>query len=380
MQRDSGAPLFEFFAGGGLARLGLEPDFRCVFANDIDPAKAAAYRRAFGNEEMAEGDVWALSGAQMPGRAALAWASFPCQDLSLAGARRGLAAPRSGAFWGFHGLIEKLAAEDRAPDVLALENVCGLLSSHGGADFSALVHALDTLGYRVGALEIDAALFTPQSRPRLFIIASRHAPAALLTSGPSEPFHSQALRNVVARLPEGLRKRFVWWRLDVPPKRNTRLADLLDDPPNGATWNSDEQTARLLEQMSPLQRARVDALHESGRREVGAVFRRIRVEHGQRVQRAEARFDGLAGCLRTPAGGSSRQILLFVEGGDIRSRLLSPREAARLMGVPEHYPLPEGQTAALHLVGDAVCVPVVRWLSQHLLAPLAGASAARKTA
>ena len=47
MQRDSGAPLYEFFAGGGLARLGLEPDFACVFANDIDPAKALAYRAAF---------------------------------------------------------------------------------------------------------------------------------------------------------------------------------------------------------------------------------------------------------------------------------------------------------------------------------------------
>jgi DNA (cytosine-5)-methyltransferase 1 len=132
--------------------------------------------------------------------------------------------------------------------------------------------------------------------------------------------------------------------------------------------------------MSTLQRTRLEALQDSGRREVGAVFRRIRIEHGERVQRAEARFDGLAGCLRTPSGGSSRQLLLFVEGKQLRSRLLSPREAARLMGVPEHYPLPSGQTAALHLVGDAVCVPVVRWLSQHLLAPLAGAAAARKSA
>lgn len=380
MQRDSGAPLYEFFAGGGLARLGLEPDFACVFANDIDRAKASAYRRAFGDGDMREGDVWSLSPRDLPGQAALAWASFPCQDLSLAGARAGLAAPRSGAFWGFHRLIEKLAHEGRAPGVLALENVCGLLSSHGGADFAALTHALDALGYRVGALEVDAALFTPQSRPRLFIIAARQAPAHLIASGPSEPFHSPALRSVVARLPEAQRKRFVWWRLDTPPKRNTRLADLLDDLPDGDAWSSEAQTAKLLGQMSALQSARVDALRESGRREVGAVFRRIRIEHGVRVQRAEARFDGLAGCLRTPAGGSSRQQLLFVEGDKMRSRLLSPREAARLMGVPEHHPLPEGQTAALHLVGDAVCVPVVRWLSQHLLAPLAGAATARKSA
>ena len=380
MQRDSDAPLYEFFAGGGLARLGLEPDFSCVFANDIDRAKIGAYRAAFGDAHLRQGDIWKLVPADLPGQAALAWASFPCQDVSLAGARRGLAAPRSGAFWGFHRLIEKLAHEGRAPDLLALENVVGLLSSHGGADFAALLHALDGLGYRAGALEIDAAMFMPQSRPRLFIIAAHNAPPHLTVSGPSEPFHSPALRAVVARLPEALRKRFVWWRLDAPPKRNTRLADVLEDEPSGTRWQSEEQTAKLVAQMSPLQRARLDALCESGRPEVGAVFRRIRIEHGQRVQRAEARFDGLAGCLRTPAGGSSRQLLVFVQGRSVRSRLLSPREAARLMGAPDHYPLPEGHTAGLRLLGDAVCVPAVRWLSQHLLAPLAGAASARKSA
>jgi DNA (cytosine-5)-methyltransferase 1 len=368
----------EFFAGGGLARLGLEPAFRCVFANDIDPAKARAYRAAFDDDVMREGDIWHLSPADIPGKAVLAWASFPCQDLSLAGTRRGLAAPRSGAFWGFQGLMEKLAHAGRAPDILAIENVTGLLSSHGGADFTALVHALDALKYRVGALEIDAAHFTPQSRQRLFVVAARDAPSHLAQAGPSTPFHSTALRSVVARLPDSLRKRFVWWRLDAPPKRNTRLADLVDE--TDINWDSDEKTARLVAQMSPLQRERLDALRKSGRREIGAVFRRIRVEHGERVQRAEARFDGLAGCLRTPAGGSSRQILLFVEGDNVRSRLLNPREAARLMGVPDDYKLPEGQTAALHLLGDAVAVPVVRWLSQNLLEPLAELSERRKRA
>jgi DNA (cytosine-5)-methyltransferase 1 len=378
MQRDSGAPLYEFFAGGGLARLGLAPHFNCVFANDIEPAKAKAYEAAFGPGALHVGDIWDLKSTALPGKASLAWASFPCQDLSLAGARRGLAAPRSGAFWGFHRLIEKLGHESRAPDILALENVCGLLSSHAGADFSALLHALDDLGYRVGALEIDASLFVPHSRPRLFIVAARHTPAALSAAGPSEPFHSPALRNVVARLPDALRKRFVWWRLATPPPRNTRLADLLEE--DGVDWDRPDQTQRLLWQMSPLQRARLEALRQSGRREVGAVFRRIRLERGVRVQRAEARFDGVAGCLRTPAGGSSRQSLMVIEGEHVRSRLISPREAARLMGVPDHHPLPANQTAALHVLGDAVCVPVVRWLSLQLLAPLAGAALARKSA
>lgn len=373
MDCDSGAACYEFFAGGGLARLGLEADFACAFANDIDPAKARAYRAAFPDGKMREGDVWGLAAADLPGRAALAWASFPCQDLSLAGARGGLDAPRSGAFWGFLKLIRALEAEGRAPGVLALENVSGLLTSRGGADFTALIAALADAGYRAGALEIDAALFTPQSRPRLFVIATRHAPAGgLIQHGPHAPFHSPALQNAVARLPENLRERWLWWRLDAPPLRNTRLADLLNEVPDGACWNAPEKTAKLLAIMSPLQRARLEAIQKSGRREVGALFRRIRVVDGVRVQRAEVRFDGLAGCLRTPAGGSSNQTLLFVEGEQVRSRLVSPREAARLMGAPEHYPLPAGQTAALHLLGDAVCVSAVRWLSRHILAPLAG--------
>ncbi len=85
---------------------------------------------------------------------------------------------------------------------------------------------------------------------------------------------------------------------------------------------------------------------------------------------AEARFDGLAGCLRTPAGGSSRQFLIEVDGEATRTRFLSPREAARLMGLPDTFRLPARATDALHLIGDGVAPPVVRFLSEHLLLPL----------
>lgn len=377
MPCDSAATFYEFFAGGGLARLGLEPAFRCVFANDFDPQKARAYSAAFGADHFHEGDVGALSADDLPGRATLAWASFPCQDLSLAGGRAGFDGERSGAFWGFWKVIKELDDSGRAPELLALENVCGLLTSRGGSDFNALIEALRQRGYRAGALEIDAALFTPQSRPRLFVIATRAAPPSdLIQKEPSAPFHSTALINAVARLPESARADWIWWRLPVPPARNTSLADILDDE---CEWDSPEKTRRFLAQMNPLHRARVQGMKHSGR-QVGALFRRIRVEDGKRIQRAEARFDGLAGCLRTPAGGSSRQTLLVVEGANINTRLISPREGARLMGLPDDYPLPSSQTAALQLVGDGVCVSVVRWLSDHLLAPLAGQRATQAAA
>ena len=83
-----------------------------------------------------------------------------------------------------------------------------------------------------------------------------------------------------------------------------------------------------------------------------------------------ARLDGLAGCLRTPAGGSSRQFLLIAEGDTIRSRRLTPREGARLMGLDDSYRLPKGETEAFHLIGDGVAAPVVRFLAQQLIEPL----------
>lgn len=369
MARPEALAFYEFFAGGGLARLGLSPAFACVFANDHDPAKAAAYTRAFGADVLREGDVEALGPADLPGRAALAWASFPCQDLSLAGARAGLDAPRSGAFWAFHHLMRALAAERRAPRVICLENVTGLLTSRRGADFERLVAALDELGYRCGAVEIDASHFVPQSRRRLFVIAARSLHPTLVAPRPDAFFHSDGVQAAVRRLPATLQRKVVWWRLPVPPLRNAALADLIDE--REASWRSDSETQKLIRQMSPLQRERLEALRASGGVHIGAVFRRMRVENGVKVQRAEARFDGLAGCLRTPAGGSSRQILIEIRAGRVRTRLFNGREAARLMGVGDDHPIPDDRTQALHLFGDAVVVPVVRWLADHLLLPLA---------
>jgi DNA (cytosine-5)-methyltransferase 1 len=111
---------YEFFAGGGMARLGLGPDWHCLAANDFDPLKAATYRANFGGDHLVEGDVWTLQAADLPGRADLAWASSPCQDVSLAGARAGLDGARSSAFWGFWRLIQALDDQGRAPRLIVL--------------------------------------------------------------------------------------------------------------------------------------------------------------------------------------------------------------------------------------------------------------------
>jgi DNA (cytosine-5)-methyltransferase 1 len=140
---------WEFFAGGGLAGMGLD-GWRIGFANDLDPAKERAFRANHPDVPFHLGDVGALTPADLPGRADLAWASSPCQDLSLAGARGGLKGERSGAFWGFMRLMRALESEGRAPDRIVVENVCGLLTSGGGADFAAVCSALGEGGRRVG--------------------------------------------------------------------------------------------------------------------------------------------------------------------------------------------------------------------------------------
>jgi DNA (cytosine-5)-methyltransferase 1 len=88
------------------------------------------------------------------------------------------------------------------------------------------------------------------------------------------------------------------------------------------------------------------------------------------VQRAEVRFDDVAGCLRTPAGGSSRQTIIVVDGAKVRTRLISTRETARLMGLQDEYKLPKNYNEAYHLTGDGVAVPVVRHLAEHLFEPI----------
>ena len=160
-----------------------------------------------------------------------------------------------------------------------------------------------------------------------------------------------------------------WWQLPAPPARNTHLAALLE-PDTAVDWLDAARTEALIHQMAPLHRRRIDAAVLSGRRTVGTAFRRVRQENGGKVQRAEVRFDGVAGCLRTPAGGSSRQYVLVVEDGNLHARFLTPREAMRLMGVGDDYRLPGSRTAGLKLAGDGVAVPVVRALSEGLLTPL----------
>lgn len=364
---------YEFFAGGGMVRAGLGEGWSCLLANDIDEKKAASYTANWGDEHLAVRDVAGFAIDDLPERADLAWASFPCQDLSLAGNGAGLKGYRSGTFWPFWRLMESLAIARRAPALIVLENVCGALSSHNGKDFAAIGSALSDY-YRFGALVIDAVHFVPQSRPRLFIVAIRAdlaIPIELADSEPDRVWHPPYLVAAYERLSREPKGAWIWWRLPAPPGRQGGLSDLIEDEPRGVVWHTAAETRRLLSLMGPIHRRKVEQARKAGGRRVGGIYKRTRKdEKGRRAQRAEVRFDDISGCLRTPMGGSSRQSIILVDAHGIRTRLLSPREAARLMGLPDSYVLPKNYNEAYHLAGDGVVVPAVRFLAANLLEPL----------
>lgn len=363
---------YEFFAGGGMARLGLGEGWTCLLANDIDEKKAASYRKRFGAAHLRVCDVASLTPREMPGIADLVWASFPCQDLSLAGKGEGLEGERSGTFWPFWNLMRGLGRARRMPPLIVLENVCGAITSNSGKDFSAIARALVAEGYRFGAMVVDAVHFVPQSRPRLFIVAVARGvplPYGVSRTDPSALWHPRSLIEAKFAMPKKAQENWIWWDMPAPPTRKTVFADLIESDPVGVDWDGPTETQKLLGMMSPLNREKVRAAQANGGLRVGALYRRTR----QGVQRAEVRFDDVAGCLRTPSGGSSRQRILVVDGKRVRSRLISPRETARLMGLPDDYELPSNYNEAYHLAGDGLVVPAVAHLASHVITPIAAA-------
>lgn len=371
----SGGTFYEFFAGAGMARAGLGSGWTCLFANDIDHKKVATYSANWGAGEIRQGDVKKVKVSELPGHADLVWGSFPCQDLSLAGAGAGLRGERSGTFWPFWDVMTDLMADGRSPSIIALENVVGTLTSHGGSDFAAILQAVASCGYRFGAMVIDAVNFLPQSRPRLFIIAVHpevEIPGYMVKERPDAS--DKAIVNALAKLKPDIAdlisSKLVWWNMPAPRVVPKRLSQIIETNPNSVGWHSPAETSKLVSMMSDGNLDKLRKAQRLGTRVYGTIYKRTRPLGDGKTQRAEVRFDDIAGCLRTPAGGSSRQVIMEVEGDRIRSRLISSREAARLMGLPDSYELPAAYNEAYHLVGDGVAVPVVRHLAAHLFEPL----------
>ncbi len=359
----------EFFAGVGLMRMGLEKaGWKVSFANDIDGKKHEMYKAHFqsSSDPFILCDVHELSGNRIP-QVTLATASFPCNDLSLAGSRKGLRSGQSSAFWGFIGIIKDM--KEKKPRMILLENVPGFLSSNKGLDFYDAIESLNNLGYSTDAFFLDALKFTPQSRLRLFIVATLDESMNLPGFHRPEFLEENELRPT--RLAEFIRKhKNLNWKLrslPVPTTQRLRLENILEDlPEDSPRWWSRKRAEYLLNQMSHKHRQTAESMINGSGWSYGAIFRRVRNKNTM----AELRTDGIAGCLRTPRGGSGRQILFKAGNGQYSVRLLTPRECARLMAADDYkIDVPDNQ--ALFGFGDAVCVAAIEWIANYYLNPVA---------
>lgn len=354
----------EYFAGIGLMRMGLEAcGWQVAFANDVSEKKREMYEAFFPQSSHYKvKDVFALAPEEIP-ITTMATCSFPCIDLSLAGNLNGLDGKHSSAFWGF---IRMLGLQGRdAPPFVLVENVTGWLSSNDGSDFRVTVQALNKLGYSCDVFVLNALRFTPQSRPRVFLFGTRFGGSQLDIAHILK--RAQSLVSVRLRRALLQNQDLKWCYVptpEPPPLRNSGLAEVVEEIPDSTDlWWSNVEVERHLSMMSKVHRERVAELVRGDATVYRTFFRRRR--NGE--QKAEVREDNVAGCLRTAVGGSGKQFLIEAGRGRVRMRAMTPREYARLQGVPDRCPIRVNGVQALTGFGDAVCVPVITWIAQNVL-------------
>jgi len=361
----------EYFAGIGLVRMGLQPfGWKVVFANDFSLKKFEMYQDFFpdAKEHYKIDDIFKLNPAEIP-TTTLATCSFPCVDLSLAGNMNGIIkGNHSSAFWGFINILK--AQGDSAPPLVMVENVPGWLHSNNGKDFRVTVQALNELGYSCDVFVLDALRFTPQSRLRVFLIGSKidvssQTSSDLILKRPKSLLSDQLRRSIDSN------KDLLWFYNELPeppPVNNAGLSKIIEKlSDSNERWWSQDETDRHLEMMKDTHRERVEKLKTAKELTYRTFFRRRR----EGMQRAEVRDDDLSGCLRTAVGGSGKQFLIEMGAGHLKMRAMTPREYARLQGVPDSYNISRNGVQALTGFGDAVCVPAISWIAKNVLNPLA---------
>lgn len=351
----------EFFAGIGLVRMALEQNgAHVIWANDIDRGKSEMYAQNFGPDDFVLDDIRNVRGASLPD-VDVATASFPCTDLSLAGNRLGLAGEQSGLFWEFTRVLDEM--HGRRPYALLIENVPSFATSHGGNDLLHAVRRLNDLGYWCDLLVVDARHFVPQSRPRLFIVGSRDRLPGVSDWTPSV-IRPPWVQRFVARHPELSMHAL---SLTLPERDERTLADIVDRlAHDDRRWWDAPRLRRFEDELSLLQHERYDAMREASTVSWATAYRRTR--NGKPAW--EIRGDSISGCLRTARGGSSKQAVVEAGFGATRVRWMTGSEYARLQGADGYRFTDVSEGRVLFAFGDAVCVPVIAWLTREYLVPL----------
>ena len=351
----------EFFAGIGLVREGLKAEgFKVVFSNDVDATKRSVYVANHGTVEFSLRDVREITGDDVPD-IELAAASFPCTDVSLAGARAGLDGKESGLVWEFQRILQEMGS--RKPPVVVLENVPGLATSNNGHDLQAAIGNLNGIGYSCDIIVLDARRFVPQSRSRIFVVGWLSEPC-----GPQLYPVSEIRPALIARFVER-NPQLSLQPLNLPPLPDCShtIADIVENlPHDNHAWWDEERLGKFYNSLSPIQSARLARLRDSDGQRWATAYRRTR--GGKAMW--EIRGDDISGCLRTGKGGSSRQALVEAGQGGVKVRWMTAREYCRLQGAPDLNLAGITENQARFALGDAVCVPAISWLARNCLKPL----------
>lgn len=221
------------FAGVGGFDLAMENNGINVVATcEIDKNASSVLAQKFPNAKLFN-DVQEVTGEQLiragfEPRNGIITGGFPCQDLSVAGRRAGLAGERSGLFWEIARIIQETETE-----WFILENVPGLLSSNKGKDMGIVIGTLADLGYSVAWRVLDAQYFgVPQRRRRVFIVGRRNSNGASVAK---VLFESESLRGDLAQSGEARKdstsdsqessRRTTWWNGGDVAETLTRKSD-----------------------------------------------------------------------------------------------------------------------------------------------------------
>ena len=287
---------------------------------------------------------------------------FPCQDVSVAGRRAGLAGERSGLWFEFHRLIDRVR-----PRWVVIENVPGLLSSHGGRDFAVILRGLVECGYGVAWRILDAQYFgVAQRRRRVFIVGSLGSgrTAEVLferEGGAGDIAESRGQRPEVAGTlapgahPDGFNGN--------DADRGMLVTATLNSGGNNGGFRT-EPGEHLI--AIPLRAEGHDASEDgTGRQNLIPVAYAF-TERTRPDGRAFEAQEDLAYALTNPGRGGrthSRQI-----GGSFGVRRLTPVECERLQGFPDGHTEGQSDSARYRQLGNAVAVPVAEWLGRRIVA------------
>jgi len=324
-------------------------------------------------------DVKEVTGEQLksagfiPERGIIA-GGFPCQDLSIAGLRKGLGGERSGLF---HEIIR--LTDELKPQFLILENVAGLLSSKQGKDMGIVITALVERGYGVCWRMLDSQNFgVPQRRRRIFIVASlgdHRRPVEILFERESGFWNletSRKKRKTVTRKTET--------SIAVNSFQKAKRAQSVDDyeswveaeivPTLNVFDSGDSRTTTIVTQEPVLfegNRVGDPRVHENVSPSViarwGTGGNNVPLTLAQRQSNSEFVIDKISS---TVTAYEHKQFSDLIISEPVVRRL-TPKECERLQGFPDDWTASQADSSRYKMMGNAVTVPVVEWIARRMV-------------